>query len=115
MIILSSSTDTIKVVTATATTTIDIHATWFDNVSGTITPDNTNNAAVAGAATTTAVAAPSSGQRNVRLLSICNTHASLSQTVTVQHIKAAGTATQLFKCTLLTGEAVHYTDQGFVV
>src|SRR3954468_16783562 len=113
MIILSSSTDTIKVVTATATTTIDIHATWFDNVSGSITPDNTNNAAVAGAATTTAVAGPSSGQRNVRLLSVNNTHASLSQVVAVKHIKAGGTATQLFKCTLLFGEALHYTDAGF--
>lgn len=113
-IILSSATDSLKVVTATATTTIDIHATWFDNVSGTITPDNTNNAAVAGAATTTAVAGPSSGQRNVRLLSINNTHASLSQTVTVTHTKAGGTAVQLFKCTLLTGEILHYTDQGFL-
>src|SRR3954471_5749077 len=115
MIVLSSSTDSLKVVTSAATATIDIHGIWLDNLSGAITPDNTNNAAVTGAATTTAVAGPSSGQRNVRLLAICNTHASLSQTVTVQHIKAAGTATQLFKCTLLTGEAVHYTDQGFVV
>ncbi|MDB5612039.1 MAG: hypothetical protein JWP25_8939 [Bradyrhizobium sp.] len=115
MLILSSSTDSVKVVTTTATTTIDIHATWFDNVTGAITPDNTDNAAVAGAATTTAVAGPSTGQRNVRLLTICNTHASLSQAVAIQHIKAGGTATQLFKCTLNFGEALHYTEDGFRV
>jgi hypothetical protein len=116
MIVLSSSTDSLKVVSSSATATIDIHATWFDNLSGAITPDNTNNAAVAGAATTTAVAGPSSGQRNIRLLAICNTHASLSQTVTVQHIKAGGTATQLFKCTLLAGETLHHSEgAGFLI
>lgn len=109
-LILSSSTDSVTVVTNTATTTVDIHATWFDNVSGTITPDNTNNAAVAGSGTTTAVAGPSTGQRNVRFLSISNTHATLSQLLQLKHTKAGGTAVQLFSCTLLAGEHFHFVD-----
>jgi hypothetical protein len=109
-LILSSSTDSITVVTASATATVDIHSTWFDNVSGTITPDNTNNAAVTGAATTTAVAGPSSGQRNVRLLTVNNTHATLSQGVTVRHTKAGGTATRLFNTTLQPGEMLQFVD-----
>jgi len=43
MLLLTSTSDLVQVVTGQAVTT-DVHASWVDNASGTITPGRTNTA-----------------------------------------------------------------------
>lgn len=108
MILLTSTSDLLQVITGSAGN-IDVHASWMDNASGTITPGRTNSA-IDTAATTDIVASPaSSTQRNVKTLNIRNAHASNSNTVTVQHTDGT-TVVELFKVALSTGEAITYVD-----
>lgn len=109
MILLTSTSDLLKVVTTGAITT-DVHASWVDNASGTITPGRTNTA-ITTATTTTVVGSPgSSTQRTVKTLHIRNKHATTSQTVTVTHTDGT-TEVELIKITLSAGEVLHY-DEG---
>ena len=126
MLILASTSDLIQVITGSAVTTA-VHASWVDNAAGTITPGRTNTA-ISTAATTTVVASPaSSTYRNVRFLSIRNTHASSQNTITVQHtdgtttailwrgILMAGMCVQLdenLKITVFTAGGIAYADPG---
>lgn len=110
MLLLTSTSDLLQVVTGSAVTT-DVHASWVDNASGTITPGRTNTA-ITGAATTTVVASPASGtQRNVQTLNIRNRHATSSVVITVQHTDGTTTA-ELIQYTLLAGEMLQYVDSG---
>src|SRR5216683_1091785 len=85
MLLLTSTSDLIQVITGSSGT-INVHASWMDNLSGTITPGRTNTATISGAATTTVVGSPaSSTQRNVKQLSVHNSHASTSNLITIQH------------------------------
>ena len=87
MLLLTSTSDIIRVVTGSAVATITVHADWVDNASGTITPGRTNTA-ITTATTTTVVAAPAaSTQRNVKGLSVTNNHASSSNVVTVRQCR----------------------------
>lgn len=110
MLLLTSASDIIRVVTGSAAD-VDVHASWVDNVSGTITPGRTNTPAITTAATTTVVAAPGSGQRNVKHLNITNAHASASTTVTVQHFDGTNSE-DLMGVTLLPGENLFLTETG---
>lgn len=111
MILLTSTSDIIRIVTGSAVTTIGVHASWVDNASGTITPGRTNTA-ITTATTTTVVAAPgASTQRNVRTLSVSNNNASSSTTISVQHFDGT-TSVDLFDCTLLAGESVELSEEG---
>lgn len=75
MLILSSTSDLVRVVTASAVD-IDVHASWADNASGTVTPGRTNTL-ITTATTTSVVGSPAaSTQRTVQYLSVRNTHAS---------------------------------------
>lgn len=66
MLLLTSTSDKIQVVTS-ASGDIDVHATWLDSASGTVTPGRTNTVAIATATTTDVVAAPAaSTYRNVQ-------------------------------------------------
>lgn len=115
MINLLNTTDTLKLVTSAAGS-IDVHASYVDNGASTVTPSRTNTGAIATAATTTIIAAPgASTQRNVKTLTIANTHATTSNTITVQH--SDGTTTvQLFKATLFAGELLLWDENvGFRV
>ena len=120
MLLLTSTSDIIRVVTASSVSTITVDADYVDNASGTITPGSTITN-ITSNTTTTVVAAPgSSTQRNVLSLSITNNNASSSQAITVQ--KYNGTiAADLMGVTLLagenlvlieTGEWIHYDAQG---
>jgi hypothetical protein len=103
MLLLTSTSDIIRVVTGSAVTTITVHASWIDNASGTITPGRTNTN-ITTATTTTVVGSPgSSTQRNVKSLQITNNSASSSSQVTVQHFDGT-TSTDLMGVTLLAGE-----------
>lgn len=103
MLLLTSTSDIIRIVTGSAVSTISVHASWVDNASGTITPGRTNTA-ITTDTTTTIVAAPgASTQRNVKGIYITNNNASSSCQVTVQHFDGT-TSTDLMGVTLLAGE-----------
>jgi hypothetical protein len=109
MILLTSVSDLISLVTSSTADT-DVHVSWLDNLSGTVTPGRTNTASIASAATTTIVGSPAtSTQRNVKTISIRNRHAATSQTVTVKHTDGTNNL-ELIKATLAAGEELIYTD-----
>ena len=111
MLLLTSINDLLQVITGSAGS-IQVHVSWVDNASGTITPGRTNTAAIATAATTTVVAAPAaSTQRNVKLVSIYNASATVSNLITLQHTD--GTNSEIiWKGTLAPGEAFGFDDVG---
>jgi len=114
VLLLTSTSDIVQVVTGAAST-IDVHTSYMDNNAGTITPGRTNTAIISTATTTTVVAAPgSSVQRNVRHINVANNDATNSCAITVQHYD--GTTTEvLYKCTLLPGEELVFTQGGIWV
>jgi hypothetical protein len=110
MINLVGTSDIIRVITS-STANIAVHASWMDLSGTTVTPGRTNTA-ISIATTTTIVAAPAgSTQRNVKTLTISNTHASTVNTVTVQYYDGA-TAYQIFKRDLAAGEMIVYDEDG---
>jgi hypothetical protein len=90
VLLLTSTSDKLQVVTGTAVT-VDVHASWIDLASGTVTAGRTNSK-ITTATTTDVVAAPAaSTTRNVKTLHVCNIHASSSVAVTVQHTDGTNT------------------------
>lgn len=111
MLLLTSTSDIIRIVTGSAAD-VDCHASYVDNNAGTITPGRTNVAAITTATTTTVVAAPGSGvQRNVKFLDITNVHATISTVVTVQHFDGTNSV-DLIGVTLLPGENLVLSSTG---
>lgn len=111
MLLLTSTSDIIRVVTGAAVSTITVHASWVDNASGTITPGRTNTN-ITTATTTTVVASPgASTQRNVKSLMITNNNATTGTQVTVQHYDGT-TSTDLFGVFLNPGENMVLGEDG---
>lgn len=111
MLLLTSTSDKIQVITGSSGA-ISVHTSWVDNASGTITPGRTNTASITGTTTTDVVAAPaSSTQRNVKFISVFNTHASVSNLITIQHTDGTNVEI-LWKATLLAGESVEFDANG---
>jgi hypothetical protein len=111
MLLLTSTSDIVRIITGSAAA-LDAHASFIDNASGTITPGRTNTASITTATTTTVVGSPgSSVQRNVKMLAIANTHATVSTTVIVEHFDGT-TAETLWDGTLLAGENVILDEIG---
>ena len=109
MILLTSTSDLLRVVTS-STATIDVHASWVDLNGTTVTPGRTNTA-INTATTTTVVASPaSSTSRNVKTLSIRNTHATTSSIVTVRHTDGT-TIVDLYSTTLGPGGVLHWSSE----
>lgn len=109
MLLLTSTSDLLRVITSAAVT-VDVHASFVDMNGSTITPGRTNTA-ISTATTTTVVASPAaSTQRTVKSLLIRNTHASSAVDVTIVHTDGT-TATNPVKATLAAGAALHY-DEG---
>lgn len=109
MLLLTGTSDKIQVITGSAAD-VDVHATWVDNASGTITPGRTNTVAVVTATTTDVVGSPAaSTQRSVQSLVIRNTHASVSTAVTVRHTDGTNAA-DVFKATLGPDEVLQFLD-----
>src|SRR3954468_11079805 len=103
MLLLTSTSDIIRVVTGLGGASIQVHADWVDNLAGAITPGRTNTAAIATATTTTVVGSPaSSAQRNVKGLTIANAHASVTETIVLQHFDGTNSS-QIGRWTLLAG------------
>ena len=112
MLLLTSTSDILRVVTGTTGSSINVHASWVDNASGAITPGRTNTAAITTNTTTTVVASPgASTQRNIRGLYITNNHASVSTQVTVQHFDGT-TSEDLMGVNLLPGENLAFCESG---
>lgn len=104
MLLLTSTSDKVQVVTGAAGASVDVHASWVDNASGTITPGRFNVVGIATATATDIVAAPgSSVQRNVKGIYITNTSTTTSTQVTVLHTDGTNVA-DLMGVTLLPGE-----------
>lgn len=109
MLLLTSTSDKIQVVTSAAGD-IDVHATWLDSASGSVTPGRTNTVAIATATTTDVVGSPAaSTYRNVQSLLIRNTHASVNNNVTVRHTDGTNVA-EVFKATLGPDEVIQFLD-----
>lgn len=109
MINLASTSDKLRLVTSGAAS-VEVHASWVDLNGSTVTPGRTNTPDITTATTTDIVAAPAaSTTRNVKLLSIVNSHASVSTDVTVTHTD--GTSEQrLNKSTLGPGEGLVFSE-----
>jgi hypothetical protein len=108
MILLTSTSDVIRVVTSPAAA-IDAHASWVDNQSGSVVPARANtNISTAG--TTTIVPAPPAGtQRNVKYISVRNKDLLLACEITFQHVSDAGTV-ELYKEAVLPDGQIQFTD-----
>jgi hypothetical protein len=109
MIILSGTSDVIRLVT-TAAVALDVHASWVDNQTATATPytPGRTNTAITTATTTTVLAAPAaSTQRQLKKL-MANARGG-ANTVTVEYFDGA-TAFRQLQVALLTGESIEYED-----
>lgn len=119
MLLLLGTTDKIQVITSAAGK-VDMHASYIDYDPAQAVNDRTipgrSNAAPVTAVTTDLVLAPGAGKtRNVKTLHISNAHATVSNTVTVQHTDGT-TIVELEKLTLLPGENLSYVEgQGFEI
>jgi hypothetical protein len=108
VLLLTSTSDALSVVTGQAVA-VDVHASWMDYATGTVTPGRTNTA-ISTAATTTVVAAPAaSTQRNCKSLHLRNKDAALSVDVTVRHTDGT-TIVELIKITLAAGDSLEYIE-----
>jgi hypothetical protein len=108
---LNGTTNEIQVVTTTAAN-LDVLASFadFDGTDVTVPATSPTLTKISSATTTDVVAAPASGVvRNLTSLFISNTHASLSNTVTIQFNNGANTGL-IESVTLLPGERISLRD-----
>lgn len=114
-LILDSTSDTVAVVTASAVSTMHVHTSWVDITTSAFTPGS-DSALITTATTTTVVGSPgASTQRQVKLITVYNAHASSSNAISIQHNDGTDTAV-LIKYTLLAGETLQWSeDQNFSV
>lgn len=109
MILLDATTESLEI-TTTAAVSIDYHIAYADHTSTTFTPGSTEGN-IASATTTAVLTAPAaSTQRQVKLISVRNRHASSSQTVTVIKDVSATEYHLTPAVTLLAGEHLLYVD-----
>jgi hypothetical protein len=113
MLILSSTSDKLQLSLGSAGT-IDVHASWMDNVAGAVGPGRTNTPTISTATTVDIVPAPAAGtQRNVKTLHVRNRGAA-ANTVTVLHTDGTVTVS-LHSVILLPGSTLEYIDEvGFL-
>jgi hypothetical protein len=113
MLILASSSDKLQLTTSVAGS-IDVHASWMDNVAGAVGPGRTNTATITTAATTDIVSPPTAGtQRNVKTLQVRNRGAA-ANAVSVVHTDGT-VPISLWLVTLSPGATLEYIDEvGFL-
>lgn len=111
MLLLTSTSDVVRVVTGSAASTIDVHASWVDLNGTTVTPGR-QNTIISTATTTTVVPAPSPGTtRNLKGLYITNDSAGTSCSVAVEHFDGTNQV-ELIQFILLPGENLGYREDG---
>lgn len=106
MLILADNGDSLDVVLSVAAD-IDVHASWVNNNSGTITAGKENSSITASA---TIVSAPASGFTNVKTVNIRNKDTTDATDVTVRHVDSGGTTVELAKVTLQPGDLLQYVE-----
>ena len=114
MIILKATTETLQITTSAAAA-IDYSVSYTDITTTTFSP-STNEGKISTATTTSVLAAPaSSTQRQVKLITISNHDASLSDVIVVQKLISSTTYNLTPNITLQVGETVQYMDgQGWI-
>lgn len=111
MLLLTSTSDLVQLTTGTATSTIEVHASYVDVNGTTITPLRTNTL-ITTATTTAIVASPAvSTQRNVKALYITNNSTGTSCDIAVRHTDGTN-AVELMQFVLLPGENMGYREDG---
>lgn len=109
MILLKATTETLEITTST-TADIDYSVSFADITTTTFTP-STSEGKIVTATTATALAAPgASTQRQVKLLTLTNRHASASNTIIVKKDISATEYNLTPAVTLLAGETMQYMD-----
>jgi len=113
MLILASTSDRLQLTTSAAGS-IDVHASWMDNVAGAVGPGRTNTPTITTAAVVNVVASPAGGtQRNVKTIHIRNRGAA-ANLVSVVHTDGTTNVT-LQSVTLQPGATLQYIDEvGFL-
>lgn len=111
MLLLTSTSDVVRLVTSAAASTIEVHASWVDLSAGATTPDR-KNTRITTATTTTIVPSPAaSTQRNVKAIYITNNSVGTSCTVGVEHTDGTNVV-ELMQFVLLPGENLGYREDG---
>lgn len=112
MLLLTSITDAVQVVTGSAGS-VTMYCCWVDYNGSTIVPDHAPLTAAVTTATTTTVSGtvPASTQRNITKVSISNTHASISNLITVNLTNGTNTV-NLFDVTLAPNETLGLNEDG---
>lgn len=111
MLLLTSTSDVVRIVTSAAANSIDCHASWMDTNGTTVTPGR-QNTVITTATTTTVVPSPAAGvTRNLKGLYITNDSAGTSCTVGVEHFDGT-TQVELIQFILLPGENLGYREDG---
>lgn len=111
MLLLTSTSDIVRLTTGTATSTIEVHASYVDNNAGTITPGRTNTRITA-ATTTTIVASPgASTQRNLKGLYVTNNSTGTTCLVGVEHFDGTNSV-EIMQFNLLPGENMTFNEDG---
>lgn len=111
MLLLTSTSDVVRLVTAAATSTIEVHTSYVDVNGSTITPGRTNTR-ITTATTTDIVGSPGSGtQRNVKAIYVTNNSTGTSCNVAVEHTDGTNVI-ELTQFILLPGENLGYQEDG---
>lgn len=111
MLLLTSTSDLLQITTGTATSTIEVHASYVDISGTTITPLRTNTL-ITTATTTTIVGSPAaSTQRNVKGLYVTNNSSGTSCNVAISHTDGTNVI-ELMQFVLLPGENMGYREDG---
>ena len=111
MILLTSTSDLIKLVTSVAANSIDVHASYVDLSGSTVTPGR-QNTKITTATTTNIVLSPAaSTQRNLKGLYVTNNSTGTSCNVAVQHFDGTNTV-ELVEFVLLPGENMAHREDG---
>lgn len=111
MLLLTSTSDLVRLTTSAATSTIEVHTSYVDVSGATVTPARTNTR-ITTAATTTIVGSPAAAtQRNVKAIYVTNNSAGTSCTVGVEHTDGTNVI-ELIQFVLLPGENLGYREDG---
>lgn len=111
MLLLTSTSDIVRLTTSAATSTIEVHASFVDMSGTTITPGRANTR-ITTATTTTIVDSPAaSTQRNVKAIYVTNNSTGTNCIVGVEHFDGTNSV-ELVQFVLLPGESMGYREDG---
>jgi len=111
--ILTTISDVVRVVTSNAGT-ISVQADWADQTTTTFTPGRTNTAITTATTTTIVVAPAASTQRQVKNMTIVNTDALVTNTITVQFFDGTD-AFVVFAYTLAPSKQIQFNGSAWSV